>query len=122
MFCKKCGKEVDDGSKFCPYCGEDLQGANETYTKTEFYSASGSKISTNGGSDKSRGLALIFACLGFFVVAGIHRFYVGKIGTGILWLLTGGLFGIGTLIDVIMLATGSFTDIEGHPLTNWKFE
>lgn len=122
MFCKKCGKEVDDGSKFCPYCGEDLQGGSTGYTKTEFYSADGTKISSGRDSDKSRGLALIFACLGFFVVAGIHRFYVGKIGTGILWLLTGGLFGIGTLIDVIMLASGSFTDIDGKPLTNWKLD
>ena len=47
---------------------------------------------------------------------GIHRFYVGKIGTGILMLVTGGGCGIWTLIDIIMIATGSFTDAEGKPL------
>lgn len=112
MFCKKCGKEIDDNAKFCPYCGEDLKGTEIIYDSNK----------SNSFKGKSRGLALIFACLGFFCISGIHRFYVGKIGTGILWLLTGGLFGIGTLIDVIMIATGSFTDIDGNVLTNWNIE
>ena len=47
---------------------------------------------------------------------GVHRFYVGKIGTGVLWLLTGGLCGIGWIVDVITVATGSFKDADGNPL------
>ncbi len=46
---------------------------------------------------------------------GIHRFLAGKIGTGILWLLTGGCLGIGWLVDVIMVCTGSFTNKDGTP-------
>lgn len=45
---------------------------------------------------------------------GVHRFYVGKIGTGILMLLTFGGFGIWWLIDFVMVVTGAFRDKEGR--------
>lgn len=45
---------------------------------------------------------------------GVHRYYVGKIGTGILYTLTLGLFGIGYLVDLIMIVTGKFTDKNGN--------
>ena len=45
---------------------------------------------------------------------GVHRFYVGKIGTGILTILTiGGFLGIWQLIDLIVIATGNFKDKDG---------
>ena len=68
-------------------------------------------------SQKSR-LAALLLCwfLGEF---GIHRFYVGKIGTGILWLFTFGLLGIGMIIDFIMIAIGNFKDKDGKVLRDW---
>ena len=63
---------------------------------------------------KSKVTALLLC---FFLGAwGAHRFYVGKAGTGILYLLTFGLLGIGVLIDLIVIACGGFRDSLGRPL------
>lgn len=68
-------------------------------------------------SDKSRTAA---ALLSFFLGGlGIHRFYVGKVGTGIIWLLTLGLCGIGALIDFIMILCGTFKDKYGKVIEKW---
>lgn len=68
-------------------------------------------------SEKSR-LVTLLLCI-FLGWLGVHRFYTGKIGTGILWLLTAGLGGIGTLVDMIMILVGSFKDKEGNVVSNW---
>lgn len=70
-----------------------------------------------GTSDKKR---LVATILCFFLGGlGIHRFYVGKTGTGIIWLVTFGIFGIGCLIDFIIILVGAFKDKEGNALTEW---
>jgi len=56
----------------------------------------------------------------FFLGAlGIHRFYVGKTGTGIAQLLTLGGLGFWALVDFVMITVGKFTDKEGNPITQW---
>ena len=65
-------------------------------------------------SNKNKWVALILAL--FFGVFGIHKFYVGKIGMGILYLLTGGLFYIGVIVDLVIILTGSAKDSEGKIL------
>ena len=69
-------------------------------------------------SEKSR-LVVLLLCI-FLGGLGIHRFYVGKVGTGIIWILTLGVFGIGTLVDFIMILCGSFKDKYGKVVENWN--
>lgn len=62
-------------------------------------------------SEKSKATA---ALLCFFLgTLGVHRFYMGKIGTGLLWLLTFGVFGIGTAVDFILILCGRARDKDG---------
>ena len=68
-------------------------------------------------SDKTRTLSLVLCIAGFFGLGGLHRFYVGKVWTGLLYLMTGGLFGIGTIVDLIKISTNTFTDALGYPVT-----
>lgn len=67
-------------------------------------------------SPKSKVLAAVLCLL--FGFLGIHRFYVGKIGTGLLYFFTGGFLGIGALVDLINILLGGFRDGGGLPIKN----
>ena len=69
-------------------------------------------------SPKSRLAAALLAW--FLGIFGIHRFYVGKIGTGVLMIFTLGGLGIWALIDFIVILVGSFRDKDGRLLLNWS--
>ena len=68
-------------------------------------------------SNSNRWLVVLLLCF-FLGGFGIHRFYVGKTGTGIAQLLTAGGCGLWVLIDFIMILTGSFTDAEGNVISS----
>jgi hypothetical protein len=68
-------------------------------------------------SPKSRLITLLFCLL--LGVFGVHRFYVGKIGTGVLMLVTLGGLGIWWLVDVILVAVGSFRDATDRRVFRW---
>ena len=55
----------------------------------------------------------------FFRPLGVHRFYTGHIGTGIIQLLTIGGCGIWAFIDLILICTGKFKDANGQELANY---
>lgn len=104
MYCQTCGQQLVDGR--CPSCG----GVSPKVDAPGFMVNGTGPVSVSDADYvfKSKWVAF-FLCL-FLGYLGIHRFYVGKIGTGVLWLLTGGLCLIGALVDLICILTGSFTD------------
>jgi len=100
-------------TKFCTNCGKSIQpgefrNANGHCSECAAKAQSTGSVQRGQYSEKDWLVTLLFSI--FLGGLGIHRFYVGKIGTGILWLLTGGCLGIGALVDIIMIATENFTD------------
>jgi TM2 domain-containing membrane protein YozV len=73
---------------------------------------------TSSSSTDKKILPAFLLCF-FLGMFGAHRFYVGKIGTAILQIVTLGGLGIWVLIDFIMIIVGAFTDKQGHKLTEW---
>jgi TM2 domain-containing membrane protein YozV len=98
MFCRACGNQMHQSAHACPGCG--APSANE------------------GSQSQKRILPAALLCF-FLGVFGVHRFYVGKVGTGILQLVTLGGFGIWALIDFIMIVVGSFRDADGNIINLW---
>ena len=68
-------------------------------------------------SPKAR-LIVLLLCF-FLGYLGVHRFYVGKVGTGVLMLLTAGGLGIWWIIDTIIIACGSFRDKDDKRILDW---
>ncbi len=127
-FCKDCLVEV----KGRMYCKQDLgnvldeakQQANAS-TPTINITNSNESVNTNTNVNtnalglpprKSKLVALILCILGFLGLAGLHRMYVGKVGSGVLHLFTYGLCAVGTIIDLIAILSGGFRDSYGQPL------
>jgi hypothetical protein len=94
--------------RFCRKCGYD--SAIPLWQPETFEAAL-------PASRKSRTAALLL-CL-FLGVFGAHRFYAGKIGTGLLWLFTLGFLGAGMLFDLILIILGEFEDSQGCKILNW---
>ena len=65
-------------------------------------------------SDKKKSKAMKYCAAGGWF--GLHQYYVGKIGTGILYTFTFGLFFFGWFIDLFKIANGTFRDNVGAPL------
>lgn len=70
-------------------------------------------------SPRSRTVALVLSLLMFVGLCGLHRLYVGKVGTFILQLITAGGFGIWQIIDIVRILMGSFEDAQGRDISEW---
>ena len=114
MFCKNCGAEMNDGAKFCQNCGASQTGSAPQQPVINVINQN-TNVNKNFGYIHKKRWVAFFLCL-FLGYFGVHRFYVGKIGTGIIWFLTVGLLGIGWILDLIVILFGGFRDKAGQPL------
>ena len=100
-YCPNCGAQIDDKAVVCVHCG--VAQPSET-------------VQTVASELNSKWLIVLLLCF-FLGGLGIHRFYVGKTGSGIVQLLTMGGCGIWALIDLVMILVGNFEDSEGNKIT-----
>lgn len=107
--CSRCKKSISteeyiENGGYCSECMGYIESKKE-------------RITTNIEESDKDWLTILLLCL-FTGVIGGHNFYVGKNGKGILYLFTFGCFGIGVIIDLICIITGTFTDVYGNIITN----
>src|SRR4029077_6854475 len=117
VFCRGCGKEIHESAVSCPLCGA-VQGAVQVGgVQVAAVQVARMPQAQLSASDK-RILPAFLMCF-FIGFLGIHRFYVGRIGTGVAMLLTAGGLGVWVLSDLIILAPGSFTGANGNKIDLW---
>ena len=106
-FCKHCGDKIPQDAIICTKCGrqvEEIQAnSDQPIIINNNVSANSSLNSTYMGKEKNKWVSF-FLCL-FLGAIGIHKFYEGKIGMGILYFFTCGLVGIGVIVDLIVILT-----------------
>lgn len=133
--CTYCKSRVFPTDRKCPACGSRVFVELETdeaktaqmeqqATSQAFEQASGPQVVYRTihqtvyvkpeHSDRNRWVALLLCLVGGTL--GLHRFYVGKVGSGIFYLLTGGVFLFGAVADFFCILLGSFRDRQGLPL------
>ena len=126
-YCKFCGQVIDADCVICPKCGKQVEEIkysrpdniiiNNNNNASSSASASAMFGNASNVSPKSW-LVTLLLCL-FLGTICIHRFYVGKIGTGILMilLLMTGISAIWAVIDLILIILGKFKDKQGLLIT-----
>jgi hypothetical protein len=106
VYCQHCGAAMDPQDRFCRKCGWDSTGQVRQAPA----------VPANVSEKKRLAAALLCIFLGWL---GVHRFYAGKVGTGLLWLFTVGLLGLGVIADLILILAGEFKDSEGRKIYVW---
>ena len=107
-FCKHCGEKIDNECVVCPKCGKQVEEINKNEDKqiiinnsnanSNSVSVSNTMATHNTRQLKNKWIALALCFTGF-----AHKLYEGKVGMGILYFCTGGLFVIGTIMDFFKL-------------------
>lgn len=108
-YCTQCGNPLEPDTQFCSKCGISI---TKELKSDHFIPDRSSPTAIK--SKKSAKIALLLCVLlGFF---GAHRFYVNKIGTGLLMLLSCGGLGIWVIVDIILIINNKFEDKKNNPL------
>ena len=124
-FCKFCGEKIDKDCVICPKCGkqvEDIKRSDDRIVINNNNTNTNANTVTSGYdsmiSPKSWIVTLLL-CI-FLGVIGIHRFYVGKVGTGILMILLclTGISAVWALVDLIFILLKRFKDKQGRLIKN----
>ena len=108
-FCKHCGAKIPSAAVICTHCGCQVEEIKNNEQPSIVINNANTNTNTNNNINaamlgvrvKNKWVAF-FLCL-FLGIFGIHKFYEGKVGMGIVYLFTGGLFGIGWIVDCIAL-------------------
>ena len=109
-FCKHCGGQIPEAAVVCTLCGCQVEEIKNPTQPNVIINNTNANTNTNNNANiasafgvraKNKWIAF-FLCL-FLGYFGAHKFYEGRIGMGILYLFTAGLFGIGWIIDCIVL-------------------
>lgn len=103
MFCRNCAAEIAREAYVCVHCGVKVAGAQDPVERALF-------------PDQGRSWLVTLLLALTVGPLGVHRFYTGKIVTGVLQFITFGGLGIWWLIDLLLILVGSFKDAEGRPL------
>ncbi len=114
VFCPDCGASMAAEDRFCSSCRWDAENPQKRTGR----SLPSSPRTLGPPSNKSRMTTLLLCVFAGFL--GLHRFYVGRIGSGALWLVTFGLLSVGWIYDLVMVATGEFVDDEGKRVLYWE--
>ena len=110
-FCKHCGQKIPEAAVICTHCGCQVEDIKKPEQPNIVINNTNTNANVNANANVTPAMlgirtknkwAAFFLCL-FFGGLGVHKFYEGRIGMGILYLFTCGLFGIGWTIDTIVL-------------------
>ncbi|WP_221412100.1 MULTISPECIES: TM2 domain-containing protein [unclassified Dysgonomonas] len=109
-YCSNCGQVIDINAEICPKCG--VRQFTSPYNR---YNSS--TVNDDPTISDKDWLTTIVLCA-FLGCFGIHRFYTNNTMIGIIQLITLGGCGIWMLVDIILLALGSFKDGDGRYVKN----
>ncbi|MBR1534536.1 MAG: NINE protein [Ruminococcus sp.] len=100
-FCQHCGSQINANAVVCPNCGCQVNQFQQQQPTVVVNNTNTNVNAVGMGRPRDKWVAVLLCFfLGFL---GAHKFYEGKAGMGILYILTAGLFGIGVLVDFITL-------------------